>query len=255
MRWGTVCCGPLQRAYNPQKAAQTVARFGGDEFALLIEEQADAQQLDQLVHALYRSCVSEIDVDVAKVSVGASFGFAKAFEDAVSVSDLLHAADTAMMRCKSSGGGVAKFDADKDDASLASAAVEELFRKALRAGQIVPALQPIIDSRSRQIVGHELLARWPDSGLARTPSPAEFIPIAEKLGLLNDVLWSTLDAALTRIKHQAGFLAINVSPSQLSSGTFLDTLKSRVEAQDFSMDRIELEITEHVRLPKPARQY
>ncbi len=224
----------------------TVARFGGDEFALLVEEQPSDRHLDQLVKDLYRACVSEIDIEIAKVSVGASFGYAHAFTDAVSVSDLLHAADTAMMRSKANGGGVAKFDAAKDDASLATAAVEELFRKGLKAGQIKPALQPIIDARTKQVVGHELLARWPDSGLSRAPTPAEFIPIAEKLGLLNDLLWVTLAAALPQAELATGFLAINVSPSQLSSSSFLDTLKSTVDAHDFSLDRIEIEVTENV---------
>lgn len=227
-------------------ATATVARFGGDEFALLVNEQPNDRHLDQLVKNLYRACVADIDIEIAKVSVGASFGYAHAFSDAVSVSDLLHAADTAMMRSKASGGGVAKFDAAKDDASLASAAVEELFRKGLKAGQIKPALQPIVDAQSKQVVGHELLARWPDSGLSRTPSPAEFIPIAEKLGLLNDLLWKTLSAALTRAELKTGFLAINVSPSQLSSSAFLETLKTTAETHDFSLSRIEIEITENV---------
>ncbi len=227
-------------------AAHTVARFGGDEFALLIEEQATDKALDQLVKDLYGQCISEIDIEIAMVSVGASFGYAQAFTDAVSVSELLHAADTAMMRCKASGGGVEKFDSDLDDASFASGAVEELFRKALQAGQIKPALQPIVDAHSLRVIGHELLARWSDSGLARTPSPMEFIPIAEKLGLLNEVLWVTLKSALSAMKRTDGFLAINVSPSQLSSSSFVETLQKHVEASGFSMDRIELEITEHV---------
>ncbi len=227
-------------------AAATVARFGGDEFALLIEAQDNDCDLDDLVSTLYRHCVSEVDIEIAKVSVGASFGYARAFTDAISVSDLLHAADTAMRRCKAEGGGVAMFDAERDDASLASAAVEELFRKAVHARQIQPALQPIVDATTKEIVGHELLARWPDSGLMRTPSPAEFIPIAEKLGLLNEVLWTTLDTALSVMKAQPGFLAINVSPSQLSSSSFLETLTAQVHRHGVAMDRLELEITEHV---------
>lgn len=223
-----------------------VARFGGDEFAVLIPGEDSDRDLHERVKALHRECVAEIDIDITKVSVGASFGYAQAFQDAASASDLLHAADTAMMRSKASGGGVKKFDAALDDASLASAAMEELFRKALRGGQIKPALQPIVDAHSLEVVGHELLARWSDSNLSRTPTPAEFIPIAEKLGLLNDVLWVTLTAALDAMKHERGFLAVNVSPSQLSSSAFVTRLQDCVEQSGFSMHRIELEITEHV---------
>lgn len=236
----------LASRLQDHEAAQTVARFGGDEFALLVKEQESDEALGEIVHQMYRQCVSEIDIEIAKVSVGASFGYTQAFVDAGSVSDLLHAADTAMRRCKANGGGVEKFDSAKDDATFASTAFEDLFRKALRAGQIQPALQPIVDAKTREIVGHELLARWVESGLSRTPSPAEFIPVAEKLGLLNEVLWITLRSALAAMKTRPGFLAINVSPSQLSSSAFIDKLQDTVESNGFSMDRIELEITEHV---------
>ncbi|WOR16174.1 EAL domain-containing protein [Hyphomonas sp. FCG-A18] len=230
-----------------QAVPNTVAaRFGGDEFALLIEDDAGDCDVDELVHRALSEVTSVIDVDVARLSVGASFGYARAYEDAVSVSDLLHAADTAMMRCKANGGGVARFDPHRDDASLASAAMEELFRKALTTGQIKAALQPIIKCKSGIVLGYELLARWQDSGLARDPSPMDFIPIAEKLGLLNELLWVTLAEAIPVIRNQNCFLAINVSPSQLSSSTFLDDLQAVARLHHFAMDRFELEITEHV---------
>ena len=223
------------------------ARFGGDEFALLIkEDRCSDDYVHQIVSKGFADVTAEIDVDVARISVGASFGYARAFDDAINVSDLLHAADTAMMRCKASGGGVARFDSHRDDASLASAAIEELFRKALTNGQIKAALQPIMECESGTVLGYELLARWQNSGLVRDPSPADFIPIAEKLGLLNELLWVTLAEAIPAVRNQNCLLAINVSPSQLSSSTFLDDLQAVARQHHFAMDRFELEITEHV---------
>ena len=231
---------------NTAPQSLTTARFGGDEFAVLLEEQPADADLHSLVEHLHRIVVSEIDVEIAKVCVGASLGYARAVYDGFAVSELLHAADTAMRRSKSNGGGVAKFDPQIDDASLASSAVEELFRKALRSGKVQPALQPIVDARTRSVIGHEMLARWHDSGLARDPSPVEFIPVAEKLGLLNELLWTTLRAAIPIVRQGGGFLAINVSPSQLSSSSFLEELQSLADSLSFSMRRIEIEITEHV---------
>lgn len=224
----------------------SVSRLGGDEFAAIVENPGTDANLLASVQALHAAITNPIEIDQAAVSVGASIGYARAMEDAASVGELLHASDTAMLRCKASGGGVSKFDPALDDLGLMSSAFGEMFRHALQSEQIIPALQPIVDARTERIVGHELLARWVNSGLSRDPTPADFIPIAEKLGLLNEVLRNTLAQAMRHLRFQTGFLAINVSPSQLSATTFLEMLKSVALENQFPLHRIELEITEHI---------
>ena len=226
--------------------AKTVARFGGDEFAALLRVPGEGAALDQIIRDLHTSTIGDIELPEATVNVGASFGYARAIHDGATMGELLHAADTAMRRCKMQGGGVAKFDPDQDSVTLPSAAMEELFRKALLRGDIRPALQPIVDSKTKKVIGHELLARWVESGLPRDPSPVEFVPIAEKLGLLNELLWQTLDAAIPQVKTGAGFLAFNVSPSQLSSRRFLTDLQRINTKHRFDLSRLEIEITENV---------
>ena len=224
----------------------TAARFGGDEFAAVISEQMSDEALHTQIEALQATLTERVDIGFTEVSVGAAVGYARAVFDGFSVSDVLHAADTAMMRCKVSGCQVEKFDPDTDDIRLSTAALGEAFKNALDHHEIKPALQPILDAKSRAIVGYELLSRWIDSGLPRDPEPAEFVPIAEKLGLLNDLLWHTLDLALPFLRDSQHFLAINVSPSQLSSTVFLDGLVELTDLHDFDLDRIEIEITESV---------
>ncbi|MEL7042712.1 MAG: EAL domain-containing protein [Pseudomonadota bacterium] len=239
----------LQTVGQRIKTAEGVlsaARFGGDEFAVALALPETGSDLDHVTQHLHHKVTGPIDIEFMQVSVGASFGFARALYDSLSVSDLLHAADTAMMRCKANGGGVAQFDPEQDDISLPSSAISEAFRNALESGQIKPALQPIVDAKTQEVIGHELLARWVDSGLARDPTPAEFIPIAEKLGLLNELLWTTMRVALPHVRDTGHFLSINVCPSQLSSSTFVDDLVAISDQFDFPMDRLELEITEHV---------
>lgn len=223
-----------------------VSRFGGDEFALMIRMPGCVTELSSQMTALHASVTTEIELPEASVSIGASFGYARAVHDGATIGELLHAADTAMRRCKSQGGGIAKFDPDLDSITLSSAAMEELFRKALARGDIRAALQPLVDAKSKKIVGHELLARWVNSGLPRDPSPIEFIPIAEKLGLLNELLWKTLDIAIPHLKKTVGFLAFNVSPSQLSSRSFLTSLQKISAKHQFDLTRLEIEITENV---------
>ena len=231
-----------------QSAPHTVsaARLGGDEFAVLMKDHSNLMDARAIAEGLYKRVISEIDIDGAKVSVGASLGYAESNRHGYTVAELLHAADTAMMRSKSSGGGIAAFDPMIDASSLSAAVIEELFRKALNNGDIRPALQPIVDARSRATIGYELLSRWPNSGLPRDPSPVEFIPVAEKLGLLNDLLWATLSPTLSHLADRGCFLAINVSPSQLSNSSFLSDLRAIVDQHAFALDRIEIEITEHV---------
>lgn len=223
-----------------------VSRFGGDEFAVLLRVPGQDAELDEIMQDLHSSIVGDIELPEATVNIGASFGYARAVHDGATIGELLHAADTAMRRCKQHGGGVAKFDPEQDSVTLSSAAMEELFRKALMRGDIRPALQPLVDAKTRKVIGHELLARWVDSGLPRDPSPVEFVPIAEKLGLLNDLLWQTLDAAIPHLKSGAGILAFNVSPSQLSSRRFLTDLQKISAKHRFDLSRFEIEITENV---------
>ena len=226
--------------------AKTVSRFGGDEFAVLLRMPGQSDTLSEIMEGLHSRVIGDIELPEATVTVGASFGYARAVQDGATISELLHAADTAMRRCKTQGGGVAQFDPALDSITLSSAAMEELFRKALARGDIQPALQPLVDAKTKKVIGHELLARWVNSGLPRDPSPVEFVPIAEKLGLLNDLLWQTLDLAIPHVKTEAGFLAFNVSPSQLSSRRFLAELQKIGAKHQFDLRRLEIEITENV---------
>jgi diguanylate cyclase (GGDEF)-like protein len=222
------------------------SRFGGDEFAVLLRMPERGDALSEIMEDLYSSVIRDIELSEGVVTVGASIGYARSVQDGASIGELLHAADTAMRRCKIQGGGVARFDPSLDSTDLSSAAMEELFRKALARGDIRPALQPIVDAKTEKTIGYELLSRWVESGLPRDPSPNEFITIAEKLGLLNDLLWQTLDSAIPQIKFGTGFLAVNVSPSQLSSHRFLSGLQKIAAKHAFDLSRLEIEITENV---------
>ena len=222
------------------------ARFGGDEFAIMVAPGSDACAAEDIIRQVHKLITAEIDVEIGKVTVGASIGFAIAYKDAASISELLHSADTAMMRCKANGLQVTRFDPGLDTASLTSTALEGLFRKALSNGQIKAALQPIVRQGDARVVGHELLTRWQGSGLARDPQPGEFIAIAEKLGLLDELLRVTLDQAIPAVIERSGFLAINVSPSQLSSSTFTDIVTESLDRFGFAANRLEIEVTENV---------
>jgi diguanylate cyclase (GGDEF)-like protein len=222
------------------------ARLGGDEFAVLFTREAAAESVDDILSDLHRMIVSDIRWESGLITIGASIGYAAGAPRRQSLSGLLRSADTAMRRAKGSRLDWAMFNPRIDNAALATSTLEVELNSAIQNGQIKAAIQPIADAKSRKIVAYELLTRWTDSGFERDPSPKDFIPIAEKLGLLNEILWVTLNEALAHLDLRELKLAINVSPAQLLASDFLDTLLSVLERHNVNPCAITIEITEEV---------
>ena len=239
----------LQTVAQRIQALPTVsaaARLGGDEFAVLFDSETDGQVVDHLIDYLHARITADVRGEAGMISIDASIGYAEGETSKMSLSGLLKSADTAMRRAKSGRLGWAVFNPRIDGAALASSKLELELKTAIKDGQIKAAIQPIADAKSRQIVAYELLARWTDSGFERDPSPKDFIPIAEKLGLLNEMLWVTLDEALAHLTLDEQRLAINVSPAQLIASDFLETLVTVLDRHQASPHAITIEITEEV---------
>lgn len=231
------------------KSCQSIdssARLGGDEFGVLISSPASLNDLAAVLEDLWETLVDTIDTSIGPISLGASIGCVRNDEALCDHSKLMHAADIAMIRVKSEGGGVAIFDASIDARLLESAEIEGAFRTAVRAGQISAALQPIKCVASQTVKKFELLARWERADGGPSLTPHEFIPLAERLGLLNQILWSTLEQALPLIRGTGFTLAINISPSQLTAAKFFANLESRLRQHLIPNSQIEIEITEQV---------
>ena len=222
------------------------ARLGGDEFAVVFEEDLGSQRIDDVLSLLHQTIISDIRWESGVITIGTSIGYAEGETVQQSLSGLLRSADTAMRRAKGSRSDWAVFNPRIDNAALATSTLEVELKSAIQNGQIKAAIQPIADAKTRKVVAHELLTRWTDSGFERDPSPKDFIPIAEKLGLLNEILWVTLDEALAHLDLREEKLAINVSPAQLLASDFLETLLSVLARHKVSPTAITIEITEEV---------
>lgn len=236
----------VARRIDELPMVSATARLGGDEFAVLFKEQTDGQPIEHLIDFLHAKITADMRADAGLISIGASIGYAQCKTVKQTLNGLLKSADTAMRRAKSGRLGWAVFNARIDGAALASSSLELELKSAIKKGQIKAAIQPIANAKTRDIVAYELLARWTDSGFERDPSPKDFIPIAEKLGLLNEMLWVTMDEALSHLDLRERRLAINVSPAQLIASDFLDTLLSVLERHEVSPTSITIEITEEV---------
>ncbi len=229
---------------TPNVAAS--ARLGGDEFAVLFNDDACEETVADHIDALHALITQDLRWESGLITIGASIGFAEGETKQQSLSGLLRAADTAMRRAKNGGLTWAKFNPLIDNAAIASSTLEVELKNAIHNGEIRAAVQPIANAKSLDVVAYELLTRWVGSGFERDPSPSDFIPIAEKLGLLNEILWVTLDEALAHLDLSNAQLAINVSPAQLLASDFIDSLVCLLDRHDVRPQAITIEITEEV---------
>lgn len=221
------------------------ARLGGDEFAFVAFFDGSQKALP-FIEEIHDEITGSISTEVGDVAVGASLGIAAFPSDGETQSSLLHAADKAMMRCKAQGGGVRAFDRHQDHFGMDAEGFEMSVANAVRQGQFKPALQPIIDLKTGSVIGHEVLARWPDSGFAIDPAPIQFIPVIERLGMMDHFFISMMQQAGTSDIADDNVLAFNVSPSQLSNTRFSNILLSELRNLQLDGGRLQLEVTEHV---------
>ena len=245
-----ILCAVASRLSASVRETDTVARMGGDEFAVLCRYPRDsgAERVAALAERLVAEVSQSIGIgdDDASVTVGASIGLAEAPKDATDIERLLHFADLAMYRAKSSGRGRFCFYEPSMESELRDqAAMESDLRKAIGEGQIVPHYQPIFDLVAGKLVGFEVLARWqhPTKGAI---GPDEFIPVAERLGLATDITLPLLRRACYDAAHwpKALTLALNISPLQLHEPMLPLRLLAVLSEADFPPSRIEIEITE-----------
>jgi diguanylate cyclase (GGDEF)-like protein len=223
-----------------------VARWGGDEFVIL--HHRDPGQLE--THDLAKRIIDEINravvIDGSEVIVGASIGIASAPDDGLSPDALLSKADIALYAAKADGRRSWRAFEQEMDAKIQIRRLIELeLRAAVATDQIEVYFQPIVSVATRQIVGFEALARW-RSALLGPVSPAEFIPIVEEIGLMEEMGEAMLRRAC---KACAGWpdevsVSVNLSSTQFRSGNLENTILSALAAAQLAPERLDLEITE-----------
>ncbi len=223
-----------------------VARLGGDEFGILLRGETLGAGLQAELSALHEQLCSPFLSKPGAVNVGASIGIAAFPDDAMNRVEWLHAADKAMQRAKLGNGGVRRFDPQVDLEQAEQARLADALHSAVSHDQIKPAFQPFVDVSTGRIAGHEVLARWHGPDLGFLPGPAEFIPLVERLGLIDEMFWSVAGQALdTYARRGSGLkIALNVSPIQFSSNLFSSRLAALAARTGVRCSQIEIEFTE-----------
>ena len=239
-----------QRLQALVRDTDTIARMGGDEFAIVqvvLSQVADATALAQRVIA----AISEpYDIDGHLVVTGTSIGIAVAPMDGTSADQLMKNADLALYRAKADGRGTFRFFEPGMDAQVQERReLEQDLRKALAIGQFELHYQPIVDLASDKINAFEALIRWhhPEKG---TVPPAKFIPLAEETGLIVPIgEWVIKQACAIAAQWPDDVkIAVNLSPAQLRNAGLLQVIVSTLATSGLAPSRLELEITETVLL-------
>lgn len=221
------------------------ARFGGDEFAMAIHGRSGPDGAAKLARAAHELITAPFRFARTELRIGASLGIAHSPAHGATPSELLQAADMAMLRAKRGGGGIRVFSQDADGDSRSARTHLSDLTNAIRTRQLVPFFQPVFDLGSGQLVNHEVLARWPDAP-APLGRPDNFIPMAEREGLIDDLFWLVFAKACHAArKHDPALaMAFNVSARQLQNPKFPGRLLAAIERFGMSPSQFEVEVTE-----------
>ena len=229
-------------------ASDFVARLGGDEFAIVQTAVKTPADVTGLVTRVFDAIREPYECLGHQVTTDASIGIALAPQHGGDLDQILKNADLAMYAAKSAGRRTYRFFEPAMDAQVkARRNLEMDLRQAIADGVLEVYYQPGISLQDNKITGCEALLRWRHSERGMI-SPAEFIPIAEDTGLINQlgewVLTTACAEAATWPDHIK--LAVNVSPVQFKSGTFALKIVAALAASGLAANRLELEITEAV---------
>ncbi|HEY7846019.1 MAG TPA: EAL domain-containing protein [Bradyrhizobium sp.] len=230
------------------KEGDLIARLGGDEFAVVQTAIGSADEAADLIARIHAAIRQPYQCLGHHLSTDASIGIALAPQDGVDHDQLIKNADLAMYAAKSSGRRTHRFFEPAMDASAkARLMMEQDLRQTLAHGGFDLHYQPLVHLGRNEVSGCEALLRWrhPERGMV---SPAEFIPVAEDTGLINEigdwVLRTACAEAATWPEHIR--LAVNVSPVQLKNQTLALRIAGALAASGLKPGRLEIEITEAV---------
>ncbi len=236
------------------RASDTVARFGGDEFVVLLNDIHDVQDAVKVVHHIQEVLSNPFRIGNNRVFTSASIGIVLSNGNYQSKEEIMRDADIAMYQAKMLGkANYMIFNTEMRKQAINRLSMENSLHHALARGEFNLHYQPIVTLKENTLAGFEALIRWQNPQKGYIP-PEEFIPIAEETGLILDIGDWVLRQACTQVKkwqdqfpdYQTLFININISQKQFSQPEFVHKLGTILKETWLDPSSLNLEITENV---------
>jgi len=252
-----VLCDVAHRFQQALGDRGLIARIGGDEFTVMLEQPESNESISAIAQILSDSLRAPIDVAGISIEIGESIGIARFPQDATDAQTLLRHADVAMYVAKRRGAVYEYYDAAHDKNTVRKLAIGGELRTAIHNNQLEIHFQPQVNLRSGMVESAEALLRWnhPTQGGI---NPVEFIAIAEATDLIRPLTEWTLRGALAQVRswRERGVhlrIAVNLSARLLQDTAFPALLRKLLDASGVLAPSLELEITESAMMLDPAR--
>jgi diguanylate cyclase (GGDEF)-like protein len=245
-----------RRLYDCLRDTDTMARQGGDEFVVLMDELTDREPIINVTRRVLEAMAAPFAIEGQEIHINASIGISVYPDDGRTV---LRNAEIALYRAKEKGGNCSQFySAQIDNYSRERLALESGLRRALERNEFTLHYQPKVDVAAGHVCGMEALLRWqhPQMGLV---TPDRFIPIVEEIGLIRAIgAWALKSACLqNRAWQRQGArrlpIAVNLSPRQFADESLIDDIKAALAESGLEPSDLELEITESMVMDDPEQ--
>ena len=237
----------------------SVARIGGDEFTVILEDLLQAQDASLVAKKILKALSEPIFIGENEVYISSSIGISIYPDDGILVQDLLKYADSAMYKAKDEGRNNFQFySSEMTELAFERVVMETSLRAALSNEEFVVYYQPQVNGINNELVGMEALVRWqhPTMGLV---SPAKFIPLAESTGLIVELDRYVMKTAMTQIAQwykdgfTPGILAMNLAVKQLQQEDFIPMFKQLMKETNCKSEWLALEVTEGQIMTHPEK--
>ncbi len=222
-----------------------VARLGGDEFAVISSIGDSHEKMLAMAQRIISALAAPYSINGQNIVIGASIGISVIERDCAGAADIMRYADMALYRAKNEGRNRAciydvVMDADLSNRKL----LEGDLREAIENDQLELLYQPLVNNSGETLLGVEALCRWTHPERGAIP-PSEFIPVAERSGLIIELgAWVLRRALRDGMAWPSLSVAVNVSPMQFRRTDFVDVVEHALEESKFDPTRLELELTE-----------